>query len=65
MPQSNDLHDHFKFSYRADCTNCEKYVGPKRTTKQAADADKQAHINEPANHDHVVKIEVTQSFHIV
>lgn len=56
--------DPFRISYRADCTDCAKYVGPKRKTKPEADADAQAHKIIPANKDHAVNIEVTQSFHI-
>ncbi len=65
MPQLTNSNDHFKFSYRADCTNCAKYVGPKRKTKPEAEADVQAHKIIPKYKDHVVKIEVTQSFHIL
>ena len=65
MPTTITTHDHFNFSYRADCSYCEKYVGTKRKTKQEADADAQVHKSVPANKDHVVKIEVTQSFYII
>ena len=65
MRQTINLHEHFNFSYRADCTTCTKYVGPKRKTKQEADKDAQVHKSNPANTDHDVKIEVTQSFHIL
>ena len=65
MPQVNNVNDHFKFSFRADCTDCERYVGPKRKTKPDADADALAHKSIPANLNHIVKIEVTQSFHIM
>lgn len=64
MPQ-NINHDHFSFKYRADCTTCEKYVGPKRNSKQEASADAQAHKSEPDKDEHIVKIEVTQSYHII
>ena len=44
MAQSNIKHDHFSITYRADCITCEKYVGPKRKSKQEAEemAAKQA-----------------------
>jgi len=65
MPQNNNNHDHFNFSYRADCTTCETYVGPKRTSKQSAEADAQQHKAILTNKEHDVKIEVTQTYHIM
>jgi hypothetical protein len=59
MPQSNISHDHS--TYRADCTDCEMYVGPKRQSEQEAEADAQAHKSEPIHKDCNVEIEVTQS----
>lgn len=53
---------HFTFTYRADCITCKAYVGPKRKTKTAADEDAAAH--KAAHADHVVKIEVTQKYHL-
>jgi hypothetical protein len=66
MRQSNITHGHyFTMTYRADCIiDCEKYVGPTRKSIQEAEADAQKHKSVPAYKDHVVKIEVTQSFHI-
>lgn len=65
MAKSTNSHDHFNFSYRADCMDCEKYVGPKRKTKQEADTDALTHKSISSNKEHEVKIEVTQSFHII
>lgn len=64
MPH-NINHDHFSFTYRADCTTCEKYVGPKRNSKQEASTDVQIHKSKLGNDEHIVKIEVTQSYHII
>lgn len=57
-------HGHFTFTYRADCITCEKYVGPKRKIKVDADQDVFEHKAIAGNEDHVVKIEVTQKFHL-
>jgi hypothetical protein len=54
----------FNIFYRADCTTCNKYVGPKRISKPEADADKENHKSIPENKDHEVEIEVTQSSYI-
>jgi hypothetical protein len=64
MPLETIVDDHFKFSYRADCIDCEKYVGPKRKSKPDAEADMQSHKNQPEYKDHEVKIEVTQRYYI-
>ncbi|SDD85915.1 hypothetical protein [Pedobacter soli] len=64
MPQ-NIKHNPFTFIYRADCTTCEKYVGPKRKSKYEAEADGEDHKALPNNEDHIVKIEVTQSYYII
>lgn len=64
MPKIQTNNDHFKFIYRADCINCQKYVGEKRESKTEAEIDRQNHKSFPGNKDHEVKIEVTQSYHI-
>jgi hypothetical protein len=58
------LHDHFSFSYRADCRTCKQYVGPDRESKEETDSDARAHKKVIGNEDHDVKVKVTQSFHI-
>lgn len=65
MAKKDNTHNSFNFSYRADCTTCEKYVGSKRKSKEQADTDAEAHKAIPKNKEHDVKIEVTQSFYII
>ncbi|WP_412468422.1 hypothetical protein [Pedobacter sp. KLB.chiD] len=64
MPQKN-YHDHFIFSFRADCTTCETYVGRRRISELEALTDAQKHKSISGNEEHNVKIEVTQSHHIL
>ena len=64
MAAKKNTQGHFSFVYRADCLTCEKYVGPKRDTKQEAEADAKTHKSSALNKDHEVKIEVTQKYHI-
>ncbi|KMQ60147.1 hypothetical protein ACM46_18100 [Chryseobacterium angstadtii] len=49
--------------YRADCIDCDRYVGGK-TTKEQADIDKANHKSLPGFADHEVKIEITQRSYI-
>ena len=59
MPQNDISIDHR--TYRADCKDCEKYVGPPRRLEEEADADMLAHKRVIGNEDCNVEIEVTQS----
>jgi len=63
MSKKTIKQNHFNFLYRADCTDCKKYVGPKRKSKSEAEQDSLDHKKEPGNKDHDVKIEETQSSH--
>ena len=65
MSKSKTYHANFAFTYRADCTTCENYVGLKRSSESKAIADANIHKGIPGNEDHDVKIEVTQSYHII
>jgi hypothetical protein len=56
--KNNDI----QFIYRADCLDCGKLVGPKRTDRNEAVADIAVHKSKPGNADHDVKIEKTQKF---
>lgn len=63
---ANELNSsHFSFIYRADCITCGEYVGPKRKDDKAkADEDAAKHKAIPGNENHIVKIEVTQKYHL-
>lgn len=47
--------------FRADCLDCIKYVGPKRSSEMDALNDKQNHLTIHGNQDHRVEIEKTQT----
>ncbi len=62
---TNETHEHFTFSYKADCLTCGKYVSPKkRKTRAQAQSDADAHTQKPGNEEHNVGIQVTQQFHL-
>jgi len=61
MSEKENLKNAFNLTFRAACNDCGKYVGPKRDTEAAADADGQAHKKIPGNEEHDVITEETQS----
>ena len=61
---TNTTHEHFTFSYKADCLTCGKYVGKKRKTRAESQEDAEAHVRIPGNEEHNVAIQVTQQFHL-
>ena len=61
---TNEAHEHFTFSYKADCLTCGKYVGKKRKTRSEAQADADTHVRQAGNEAHNVGIQVTQQFHL-
>jgi hypothetical protein len=50
----------FKYTYRAKCVDCKRFVGSQRSKEEEAEADKAEHKSEPGFNKHRVEIITTQ-----
>lgn len=60
MAEKKSNNEQFKYTYRAKCINCKKFVGPKRNKPEEADADAAEHKSKPKFINDEVKIVTTQ-----